>query len=58
MRVDDMRFQFHGGMSPAELYETLAGATFEEEHHEAAPWHGWVGVEEMGWRENTNSHEP
>ena len=53
-----MRFQFHGGMSPAELYETLAGATFEEEHHEAAPWHGWVGVEEMGWRENTNSHEP
>ena len=36
MRVDDMRFQFHGGMSPEdavdELYEALAGATFEEEH--------------------------
>ena len=54
-----MRFQFHGGMSPedavGELYEALAGATFEEEHHKAASWHDWVGVEEMGWHENTNN---
>ena len=27
-----------------ELYEAMAGDTFEEDHHEAASWHEWVGV--------------
>ena len=48
MRVDDMRFQFHGGMdledAMDELYEAMAGDTFEDDHHEAASWHEWVGV--------------
>ena len=58
MRVDDMRFQFHGGVSlEDELYEAVAGDTFQEDHHEAASWHEWEGVEEVGWHENTNGHE-
>ena len=48
MRVDDIRFQFHGGMNLEdamdELYEAMAGDTFEDDHHEAASWHEWVGV--------------
>ena len=61
MRVDDIRFQFHGGMNLEdamdELYEAMAGDTSEEDHHEAASWHEWVGVEEVGWHENTSGHE-
>ena len=56
-----MRFQFHGGMNLEdamdELYEAMAGAAFDEEHHEAASWHGWMAMEEMGWHEKTNGHE-
>ena len=61
MRVGDMRSQFHGGMNLEdamdELHEAMAGDTFEEDHHEAASSHEWVGVEEVGWHDNTNGHE-